>query len=146
MRSNPMRSLACLGRGLVCMIVAAFLIGGLPSLATALEGERYVLKLTRSLLVRLDSETGRVWLAAKNGDGGWHEIGSSPDLAGEPQAKGRFGIIVLKSAPARHLTLGGAGGPDSRATLILTDGSTGRAWVGRASHDTEWEAIGEDSG
>lgn len=112
-----------------------------PTAASEAPADPFTFFRTRDALVRTDSSTGQVWFSALDGSGGWLDLGTPPESAGQPNRPGRYNLITV-AAPQKP----GAQTMARKQDLLLMrlDGATGRAWLAPIRRNASWEPI-EDS-
>jgi hypothetical protein len=103
--------------------------------------ERFEFGRARMGMFRTDSQTGRVWLMPLNGDGGWIERGTAPDLAGLAARNGRFEVLSI--GPLREPV--GRGAQSDKAVLVRFDLSTGRTWLLASEEAQTWTLATEST-
>ena len=99
-------------------------------------GPRYRFTRTAQSLVRLDSASGQVWLAALSGDGGWAALGAAPSPGSVKNHDGRY---TINSIPGRRRP----GIRQASAQILRSDRATGRTWMAEERADAEWVLIDE---
>jgi len=97
---------------------------------------------TRDAVVRTDSSTGQVWFASVDGEGGWLDLGSTPEVADQPNHPGRYSVI---SVPAPAKPGAATMGRRHETLLMRLDGATGRAWLAQLRRSAQWEEIKDAS-
>lgn len=137
MRTKPFQigRTACLligGLLVGCWVVACQPGGGGDSGAAYMQEKRFTFVRGKNQLIRIDSATGRVWVAPESGDGGWIELKPAPSPDGKPETPGRYGLFSivdrLNIAPNQ---------------LLRVDRSTGRSWLRETPSGRTWNAIGD---
>ncbi|MDG2333057.1 MAG: HEAT repeat domain-containing protein [Myxococcota bacterium] len=110
---------------------------GSPSGNTAADYEERRFQFVRAgtLILRVDTQLGVVWVVEETGDGGWVMLGATPDDDDEPNWNGRYALFSLKPAKL--------GGP---ARLLRSDRATGRSWLALAEEGSRWSIIEEGGG
>ena len=117
---------------------AAYSAAGAPP-----KGEYAFIRAQKNL-VRTESRTGRTWIVALNGDGGWRAVGGpAPDPVGREAYPGRYRVSFIPPMKS-GLT------PDSRSNtptglLLRLDEASGRTWVMDVGGETDWLVFEGDS-
>lgn len=131
------------------LLVSAVLLGALasggcegggaaPAAAVEAPADPFTFLRTREALVRVHSPTGQVTFSALDGEGGWLDLGSTPDSAGAPERPGRYNIV---SAGTQKRLGPATMGRKQGLILMRMDTATGRAWLAPLRRSSEWQEI-----
>jgi hypothetical protein len=113
-----------------------------PDTAATASSDPFTFIRTREAVVRTDSSTGQVWFASVDGEGGWLDLGSVPDAAGQPNNAGRYSVISV-AAPQKPGAATMSRRPEIQ--LMRLDGATGRAWLAQLRRSAQWQEISDAS-
>ena len=119
--------------GWLCVLPAQW--GGVAD-ATAEDAPRFSVVRTATLLIRIDSRTGQVWITPPDGADGWKRVGVSVTDGG-PEEDGRYQVRVMGGQRKTQLTLGN----QPNLELIRMDLLSGKAWLAEALPGATWDAF-----